>query len=206
MNSFSFMRYFLPVYLVLYVGAAFVWRTYMVWKQTGVNPVTFKGTDSAHDFIGRLFKLLFALIFVAVFGHAFVPDYYHHFSLPIVSLEKTWLVWLGVFLLVLSLVWTVLAQAQMGESWRIGIDREHRTSLMRSGLFSLSRNPIYLGMKLTLIGLFLVVPNVLTLLTLVLGFVLIGTQVRLEEEFLAKLHGDSYEQYRSRVARWFGRR
>jgi hypothetical protein len=34
----------------------------VVWKRTGVNPIVFKGSDDAHDFIGRIFKLLFALI------------------------------------------------------------------------------------------------------------------------------------------------
>jgi protein-S-isoprenylcysteine O-methyltransferase Ste14 len=41
-------------------------------------------------------------------------------------------------------------------SWRIGIDQSHRTNLVQSGVFSLSRNPIFLGMMLTLFGLFLV--------------------------------------------------
>ncbi len=57
-------------------------------------------------------------------------------------------------------------------------------------------------MMLTLLGLFLVVPNALTLLVLVVGVVLIQIQVRLEEEFLARTHGEEYEQYRQQVRRW----
>jgi protein-S-isoprenylcysteine O-methyltransferase Ste14 len=34
---------------------------------------------------------------------------------------------------------------QMGDSWRIGIDQEQKTSLVRHGVFKLSRNPIFLG-------------------------------------------------------------
>ena len=44
------MRYFLPLYLLAYFIAAFFWRSYVIWKKTGVNPVVFKGSDSAHDF------------------------------------------------------------------------------------------------------------------------------------------------------------
>jgi protein-S-isoprenylcysteine O-methyltransferase Ste14 len=55
---------------------------------------------------------------------------------------------------------------------------------------------------ITLLGLFIVMPNALTLLTLVIGYVLIHIQVRLEEEFLARTHGDEYAQYRGRVRRW----
>lgn len=195
------LRYFLPLYLVAYVFAAFVWRSHVVWKRTGINPVVFKGTDDAHDFIGRIFKLLFALVVVVVLAYALSPEIYQY-SVPVGGLESIWLKRLGVALLLLSLAWTVLAQAQMGESWRIGIDSERRTPLVQAGVFRLSRNPIFLGMMLTLLGLFLVIPNALTLLAFVMGVVLIQIQVRLEEEFLARTHGEEYSQYRRRVRRW----
>jgi protein-S-isoprenylcysteine O-methyltransferase Ste14 len=90
----------------------------------------------------------------------------------------------------------------MGEAWRIGIDSEHRTPLVRKGVFGVSRNPIFLGMMITLLGLFLTIPNALTLLALGLGVVMIGAQVRLEEEHLSKLHPNEYADYRKRVRRW----
>lgn len=197
----NLLKYFLPAYMVAYFFAAFFWRSYAVWKRTGVNPVVFKGSDDAHDYIGRVFKLLFALVVAVVLAYSFSPEVYQS-SVPVVWLDHTWLKRTGVGLLLLSLVWTVVAQAQMGESWRIGIDGEHRTPLVQRGVFDLSRNPIFLGMMLTLLGLFLVIPNALTLLTFVLGVVLIQIQVRLEEEFLGKTHGEEYAGYRRRVRRW----
>jgi protein-S-isoprenylcysteine O-methyltransferase Ste14 len=195
------LKYFLPLYLLAYFGAAFFWRSFMVWKKTGVNPVVFKGSDDAQDYIGRLFKFLFALIVAVVLVYSFWPSVYLY-SMPIEWLERSWMKWVGVALLLLSLVWTVLAQGQMGESWRIGIDQEHSRNLVQSGAFNLSRNPIFLGMMITLLGLFLVIPNALTLLTLAMGVVLIQIQVRLEEEFLARTHGDEYAHYRRGVRRW----
>jgi len=187
------LRYFLPAFLVAYFLAAFFWRSYIVWKRTGVNPVLFKGSDNAHDFIGRIFKLLFAIIVAIVVAYSLSPEAYRY-SVPIEWLEHTWLKWLGVSLLILSLIWTIVAQAQMGVSWRIGIDSEHRTPLVQTGVFSISRNPIFLGMMLTLLGLFLVIPNALTVLTFFMGVVLIQIQVRLEEEFLNRSHGVEYER------------
>jgi protein-S-isoprenylcysteine O-methyltransferase Ste14 len=196
------LKYFLPLYLFAYFCAAFFWRSFMVWKRRGVNPIVFKGSDDAHDLIGRVFKLLFALIVAVVLVYSFWPSVYVYF-MPIEWLEYSWLRLTGIVLLLSSLAWTVIAQAQMGESWRIGIDQTHRTNLVQRGVFSHSRNPIFLGMIVTLFGLFLVIPNALTLLTLALGVVLIQIQVRLEEEFLAKSHGDEYTEYRRRVRRWF---
>ena len=195
------LKYFLPLYLFAYFCAAFFWRSFMVWKRTGVNPIVFKGSDDAHDFIGRIFKLLFALIVGVVLVYSFWSSVYVYL-MPIEWLEYSWLRLTGIVLLLSSLVWTVIAQGQMGESWRIGIDQSHPTNLVQSGVFSLSRNPIFLGMMLTLFGLFLVIPNALTLLTLGLGVVLIQIQVRLEEEFLARTHGKEYTLYRRRVRRW----
>jgi len=60
-------------------------------------------------------------------------------------------------------------------------------------------------MIITLVGIILTIPNALTLLIFVLGFVLIQIQVRLEEEFLIKLHGAEYEIFRSQVSRWLWR-
>ena len=47
------------------------------------------------------------------------------------------------------------------------------------------------------------IPNAITLLTFVMGAVLIQVQVRLEEEFLRKSHGEEYSVYCRRVRRWF---
>jgi len=187
------LRYFLPLYLIAYFAAAFFWRSFIVWKRTGINPVVFKQADSAHDLIGRVFKILFAAIVIVVLVYSFWPSAYQYF-VPIVLLERSWLTWSGVVLLLLSFIWTVLAQAQMGESWRIGIDEKHRTPLVTRGIFEWSRNPIFVGMKITLLGLFLIIPNALTLLVLVMGIVLVHIEVRLEEELLGKAHGENYEQ------------
>ena len=195
------LRYFLPIYLVAYIIAAFFWRSYAVWKKTGVNPVVFKGSDSAHDFVGRIFKALFAVIVAIVIVHAFIPNAYQY-VMPLHSLERTSVRSTGLVLLLVALVWTIVAQAQLGNSWRIGIDTENRTELVQAGVFRLSRNPIFVGMIVALLGLFLVIPNVGTLITLLVGTILIGIQVRLEEEYLTSMHGDTYNEYRRNVRRW----
>ena len=195
------LRYFLPIYLLAYFSAAFFWRSYVVWKKTGVNPIVFRGSDSAHDFIGRIFKALFAVIVAVVVIDAFVLSAYQYL-MPIQWLERTWIKSTGVVLLLTSLLWTIFAEAQMGDSWRIGIDTERRTELVRSGVFKISRNPIFVGMMVTLLGLFFIIPNVVTLITLLVGVILIGIQVRLEEEYLSRTHGEKYLEYRRNVRRW----
>jgi len=196
-----YLRYFLLACLITYILATFVWRFYAVWKKTGVNPFTFKDSDTAHDFIGRVFKLTFAAVVLVILVYALLPAAYAYLG-PIQRLEHAALKWIGVVLLLLSLVWTVIAQAQMGEAWRIGVDTEHRTPLVQTGIFRISRNPIYIGVTITLLGLFLTIPNALTLLILVVGLILIGVQVRLEEEHLTQMYPKEYAEYCRRVRRW----
>ena len=195
------LRYFLPIFLFAYVIAAFVWRSYIVWKTTGINPIVFKGSDNAHDFIGRVSKLLLALFAAVVIIYSFFPTAYQYLT-PIPWLDRAWIKPIAVVLMIASLFWTVLAQKQMGESWRIGIDSDRKTRLIETGVFRVSRNPIYVGIVVTQLGLFLAIPNAVTLLTLVLGVVIMNIQVRLEEEYLATMHGDEYVGYMKRVRRW----
>ena len=109
---------------------------------------------------------------------------------------------LGCGVLILSLLLILIAQLQMGDSWRIGIDQENKTALVQTGLFRFSRNPIFLGVRINFLGFFLVLPNAVTLVILVLGDVLLQIQVRMEEEFLSQQHGESYAEYKRIVPRW----
>lgn len=195
------LHFALPIYLILYLGVTAVWRSYLVWRRTGVNPYVFGSSDNAPDFIGRLFRWLIGLIIVVVVTFAFLPLFYPYF-LPISWLEHVLLQIVGCALLVGALGWITVAQAQMGNAWRVGIDQKNQAPLIQHGLFRYSRNPIFLGTRATLLGFFLVLPNALTLLALVLGDSLLQIQVRLEEEFLQQTHGEPYAEYRRQVRRW----
>lgn len=193
-------RYTLLTYLIVYLTVAFVLPTYRVWKRTGLNPVTFGGTDSAHDYVGMLFKMVMLILLLATGARALLPAV-DEYLIPISWLEIDLFRYVGYALLLASLVWVVTAQVQMADSWRIGIDSS-KTQLASTGLFGVSRNPIFLGMMGTLLGLLLVLPNALTLTIFALDFALMQIQVRLEEEFLRRSQEGEYEEYANRVRRW----
>ena len=199
------LRYFLPAYFALYFGIAFVLKSLVVARRTGRNPLVLPKDDSAYGLVGFYFKLIVAAIFIYVFLYAFLPDIHPNF-LPIQLPGLSAIASLGIGLLLVSLLWTAIAQHHMKDSWRIGIDTSTRTELVTGGLFSISRNPIFFGMTLTLTGLFLATPNALTLIFLVLGHVLIQIQIRLEEDFLAREHGQAYLDYKRNVRRMIGKR
>ena len=75
-------------------------------------------------------------------------------------------------------------------------------SSCNTGCSRVSRNPIFLAMRVNLLGLFLVFPSAVTAALLVAGEILMQVQVRLEEQHLANLHGQVYDAYRAKVRRW----
>lgn len=199
--SETFLKYFLPSYFLAWFALAFAWRSYLTWKRTGRNPYRLGNTDNAHDFVGVLFRLTMLVCAGVVLIHSLSSDLYHYL-VPLIWLQHPPLIVSGIVLLLVSFVWILMAQKQMGDSWRIGIDHELKTQLVSAGVFKISRNPIFLGMRINLLGLFLILPNAVTLAVLVLGDALMQIQVRLEEEYLTRTHGQNYEQYRRQTRRW----
>ena len=195
------VKYFTTIFFVGYFLIIFVWPTIRTYRQTGINPLTFGSADNAHDFIGRWFKLLLAFIPFTI-GVFWINGRLYHYFLPAHFLQDPALQWCGMVLCALSLVWTAIAQWQMGPSWRMGIDEQHPTELRTAGLFARSRNPIFLGVLVALLGFFLLLPNALTLVVLIAGYLLIQIQIRLEEAFLLQQHGARYENYKAHVRRF----
>lgn len=198
----NFYQIFLPIATLLYFLLVFVLRSIILKKQTGVNAFVFGRSQKAHDYIGRVYKLLTLGTWISIALFSFLPDYYKYL-LPFWYLENETLQFSGVVLVLISFGWTSIAQYQMSESWRIGIDYGEKTDLISQGLFKHSRNPIFLGVIISYFGTFCIIPNVLSFSLFLLCFVIIQIQVRMEEEYLESNHGQEYLSYKSKVRRWY---
>jgi protein-S-isoprenylcysteine O-methyltransferase Ste14 len=98
---------------------------------------------------------------------------------------------------------TLVAQAQMGASWRIGVDADERTALVTHGLYRSMRNPIFTGMGAFTIGVALLVPNAVAIAGLVAGLVGLQMQVRgVEEPYLVATHGPAYRRWATTAGRF----
>ena len=195
------LRIILPLYLLAFFVVAFLWRSYLVYKRTGVNPYVVGKSDRPIDFIENYYPIPLVVIAINTLLFSLFPSVYQ-FATPIVWLDNTIVQVAALALMFFALMWTATAQMQMGKSWRIGIDTENKTELVEKGLFKISRNPIFLGMRVALLGFFLALPNAFTLAAVALAEILMQMQVRLEEEFLTGVHGDKYRKFCSRVRRW----
>ena len=195
------LRIILPIYLAAFFVIAFILRSYLVWKRTGINPFVVGNSTGLIDFIERVYPITLILLVASALVYSFLPVYYEY-VIPITWLDSSYVKSLGLILMGIALIWTATAQMQMGASWRIGIDNRHETELVKKGMFLISRNPIFLGMRVALFGFFLSLPNAFTLVAVVLADVLMQIQVRLEEEFLTRTHKDRYLEFCANVRRW----
>jgi protein-S-isoprenylcysteine O-methyltransferase Ste14 len=80
---------------------------------------------------------------------------------------------------------------------------ESSSSLVVSGVYRISRNPMYVGFFLVLLGWAVLLSNVLAFVVLPAFIVYMNRfQIRPEEAALAAVFGEDYVAYGSRVRRW----
>lgn len=108
-----------------------------------------------------------------------------------------------------GLVIDVLALAQMikARTSMNPIQLNGTRILLTTGVYSFSRNPMYLGMLCYLIALTYALANPMAAIAPI-GFVLMlnQTQIKREEAWMREQFGEDYEQYSATVHRWFGRK
>ncbi|MCX2931047.1 isoprenylcysteine carboxylmethyltransferase family protein [Mycobacterium sp. CVI_P3] len=122
---------------------------------------------------------------------------------PLAVLVAPWIQLTGIAFAVFGTVMMVWAQLDMGDSWRIGVDDNETTTLVRTGLFGRVRNPIFSAMLLFGLGLALTTPNIVAVIAFALLVGSIEVQVRLvEEPYLLRVHGQAYRDYVETVGRF----
>src|SRR5215813_11283517 len=111
--------------------------------------------------------------------------------------------WLGaiVFALALALfAWAIVTISRGGSNVPTNLPT---TTIVESGPYRFTRNPIYFGMFLGLMGLAIAFDNLWLLMMLVpFALVIRYAVVAREEAYLERKFGDVYRGYRSRVRRW----
>ena len=184
----------------LFLAVSLGWRVWLQYRRTGDHG--FRGFAGGRSYV-EWFGTLFFVIGAALAGASPALELLglvHTFQ----TVDTPTLHFAGLSLALLGFAVTVVAQHQMGDSWRVGVDTRETTVLKMRGLFTLVRNPIFSGMLLATFGLFLMTPNVLS--AIAFGSLLVGTEVHvrcIEEPYLARVHGSRYLSYARAVGRFF---
>lgn len=177
----------------------FGWRSWLQYRRTGSTG--FRGTSGR---IGSL-EWIAGLGFVIALVVAVTAPILQRANViePVGMLRTVWIQVIGIVVATAGIAATVYAQLEMGDAWRIGVDEQENTTLVRTGVFGRVRNPIYTAMFTFGLGIALVTPNLVAFAGFVLLVATIELQVRrVEEPYLLRTHGDTYRDYTASVGRF----
>jgi len=158
--------------------------------------------DSAHKNRWKIAEVVFGIPFLlSIPIHFFVP-----LSLQ-PGLLKQIVVPIGVISIILGVGIFVLGRRELA---RYGqpTDPGHPTNaVVQTGIFAISRNPLYLSCVIVLSGIALTL-NMLWIFVTLLASIILCHYILIipEERYLSARFGEDYEKYSATVQRWLGRK
>ena len=165
-------------------------------RKKGIRAIVFAQTDRSDLLLVPVFLALAYTILACAFGLPISPRLIQPFW------ENAAVVWLGLGLSAVALAGFALTLRSFGDSFRVGIDEKKPDKLVTTGVFAISRNPLYVCYIMFFIGQFLVNPNLALIIVIPLLALAIHRQILREETFLSAHYGADYAAYLRRVRRY----
>ena len=133
--------------------------------------------------LGAIFPFIFTLVSVGIIYYYFLYTWYNYFGIGLITLGLlVW--WLGIFFL--GTAWAIKARAK---------------KLVTHGIYSKIRNPIYVGLTLSLIGWAVYIPCPIWAIASVIAIIIFIVRARKEEKVLLEKFGKKYLDYKKQS--WF---
>jgi protein-S-isoprenylcysteine O-methyltransferase Ste14 len=126
-----------------------------------------------------------------------------HYFLPLARILNPPSTYVGALPMIAGIVISALASRSFAKAGTPVIPFERSTVLVRGGLFRISRNPMYLGLILALIGTAMLFGTAGPWLPIPVFVWIIRTNfIAGEERFLEEIFGAEYLEYKKSVRRW----
>ena len=119
---------------------------------------------------------------------------------------QAWLTAIGIGFMTVGFFITYYANRAIAENWSPVIDKTKEQKLIRSGIYSVIRHPLYSSGLLLLIGTNLYFSNSWSWLSTLLAFIITLYRIPVEEKQLKGRFGQAYADYKSRtkaLIHWF---
>ena len=169
-------------------------RVYLL-KRQGIKAMHFGNLDKKDYLIPPFAFFYFYILFAHAFGWPLVcPGQFFNSQAA---------AWAGVSLCLAGLLLLLGSLVSFGRSFRVGIDIDHPDKLVTTGVFAVSRNPIYAAFLFILAGQFLIYPNGILLAYFAAALWLIHRQILREEAYMKGHYGREYSDYCRKVRRYF---
>jgi protein-S-isoprenylcysteine O-methyltransferase Ste14 len=138
-----------------------------------------------------------------IYGIPLAAGLYMNRTDPFPMMQPEYALWTGSALIAVAAVIGVSAFAQFWRKRTSVMPYRPTTTIIESGPFRFTRNPLYLSLALGYIGISILLNAAWPLLLLPLVLLVMHRGVILREErYLEQKFGDEYIDYKTRVRRW----
>ncbi len=159
-------------------------------------------TDAAHESRWQISEVIFGIPFLAAIAlHLLVPLRLSRGFLTTVLIAG------GVTFFIVGVALIILARREFARHGQYTDPGHPTTIIVTTGVFSFSRNPLYLGVVCILMGIALAF-NLLWVLAFLIPSLIACHYILIipEEKYLTARFGEEYRTYAASVRRWLGRR
>lgn len=141
------------------------------------------------------------LFFASIFLLSFLLQKWMPVSRTFFHTEAAWIA--GIFFIIACMIIGGTAVLQFFKTRNTVVTVKPANSLQTSGIYSFSRNPMYLSLTSLYTGLALLYGNWWTLILIPVAVIIITLLViKPEERYLVRAFGESYGEYKKQVRRW----
>jgi protein-S-isoprenylcysteine O-methyltransferase Ste14 len=145
-----------------------------------------------------------------IFGIPFLLSLVLQFFVPVIitqGLLRLALFPVGIVFIITGLRIIVLARREFARFEQPTDPGFPTNKVIQTGVFSISRNPLYLSAVLVFLGIAFMLNNLWAFITLMISiFLCLYVLILPEERYLAKKFGQEYQNYQASVHRWLGRK
>jgi protein-S-isoprenylcysteine O-methyltransferase Ste14 len=201
----DFFDYLQIASVVLFVGTILLKTLYLRLKRN-INPIAIGGGKRGLVLAVEVFAFIALLTWMIEIVLYATHSRFHIFPWPldVQLIDSQSAKIIGAVLISAGFGLFIMAYISFGDSWRVGFDVKRPGALVTTGVFSVSRNPIYLFLNLWFVGIFLINGTLIFLIFAVLALVVQHSQILQEEAFLTSLYGQPYREYLTRTGRYLG--
>jgi len=133
----------------------------------------------------------------------FILPFLTHYYFPVKIIIKKPYTYLGILFILAGIILSIKTSRMFREAGNHFDLKSESVTLMTSGIFCYSRNPMYLGVLFWFIGLAILLGSLVSFLYPVLFFIIANVMIIYEESKLTQIYNDEYINYQRRVRRWF---
>ncbi|MDF9839659.1 MULTISPECIES: isoprenylcysteine carboxylmethyltransferase family protein [Paenibacillus] len=189
--------------LLIIFGTGYILKLVLLKQREKINAnVLAKGTKDFSIYSAEMFVRVSSSLWLLAWVSEII--FHHQISSVIGFLfNNIYTAYIGIMITAVGVGIFILATIVMKSSWRVGIDKTTKTTLVTDGIYNFSRNPAFVGFNLMFIGLFATYANLFTLIVLVINLLAFHLLILQEEKHLFSMFGDEYERYTRKVPRYF---